>query len=326
VRASRAALLGSALAAAAIAVAAVLGAGPVAAASAAASAATAAPHCYGAAAHDPSNPCPNPVLSAYPAEGSVASFPYTTDCKLVHEQPGPVCTFGVSAAQAKAHIALIGDSHALHWRAALEDAAHTMHWRGYSITTAGCIFSAASRYLPAGFRADCDPWYRAATAWFRQHPEVSTVFVSQFAPTPVVPPAGESYGVTKVTGFQRTWRALPKTVKHIIVIRDTPATTDAARACVRTVLAAGTQAPGPACETPRSVALRWDTAVTAATDLHSPRYGSVDLTDFFCDRSNCEPVIGGVRVYNDDDHITAVYSRTLAPYLVRKVRALMTTW
>ena len=316
----RQAVVGAFVAAAVIAVAAVVWAGPFASAN------PANPDCFGAAAHVPGHACPNPALSVYPAEGSLASFPYTTDCKLLHEDPAPVCTFGVSAARARAHIALIGDSHALHWRAALEVAADRIHWRGYSLTTAGCIFSAANRYLPEGFREDCDPWYRSATAWFRHHPEVSTVFVSQYAPTPLVPPAGQSYGVTKVSGFERTWRALPKTVKHVIVIRDTPATTDAARSCVRTVLAAGTRAPGPACKVPRSSALRWDTAVTAVASLHSPRYESVDMTDFFCDRSDCEPVIGGVRVYSDNDHITAAYSRTLAPYLLRKVRALMATW
>ena len=54
--------------------------------------------------------------------------------------------------------------------------------------------------------------------------------------------------------------------------------------------------------------------------------GPIDLTDFFCDARTCSPVIGGVRVYSDHDHITAAYMNTLAPYLLRAVRALMATW
>lgn len=280
------------------------------------------PKCFGAAARDPRHPCSNPTRSVYPAEYSVASHPYTTSCKLLHEQPAPVCTFGASAGRATKHIALIGDSHALQWRAALETAARGARWRGYSITTAACVFSDASEHLLTGFREACDPWYRDAKAWFRRHPEVSTLFVSQYAPTPILTPPGQTYGGVRLAGYQRAWRALPKTIKHVIVIRDTPATTDAARSCVRAVLAAGTQAPGPVCATPRGPALRWDTAVSAATALRSRRYGSVDLTDFFCDARQCYPVIGGVRVYNDNDHITAAYARTLAPYVLRRVRAL----
>jgi hypothetical protein len=43
-----------------------------------------------------------------------------------------------------------------------------------------------------------------------------------------------------------------------------------------------------------------------------------DLTHYFCD-TRCYPVIGGALVHKDIDHITAVYSTTLGPYLLRQV-------
>jgi len=61
----------------------------------------------------------------------------------------------------------------------------------------------------------------------------------------------------------------------------------------------------------RSAALKWDTAVSTARLLHPPRYQSVDVTEFFCGTRDCYPVIGGVLVHSDIDHITNAYSKTL---------------
>ena len=38
-----------------------------------------------------------------------------------------------------------------------------------------------------------------------------------------------------------------------------------------------------------------------------------DLTSSFCDDSTCYAAIGGAEVYWDVDHLTATYSRSLAP-------------
>jgi hypothetical protein len=43
----------------------------------------------------------------------------------------------------------------------------------------------------------------------------------------------------------------------------------------------------------------------------------IDLTSYYCNDTNCPAVIGHVVVYRDQDHLTATYARTLAPYLGR---------
>lgn len=288
----------------------------------AATAAAATPACVGAAARDARQPCFNPTRSIAPALKDVDRVP-ESDCAPTRQKPEPVCTFGAPAARARGHIALVGDSHALQWRAALGVVARANRWRGYSITAPGCFLSEAVHALPEGLRAPCVRWYRSVVKWFGEHPEVDTVFVSQNAPTPVDVRPGETYLGVKVAGFRRAWTALPKTVKRVIVIRDTPITSDATVACVRRVVAAKTQRPGPACPMPRSVAVIEDTAVAAVVALGSKRYRFVDLTDFFCNRRNCYPVIGGVLVHRDIDHITVAYSQTLGRYLLRRVRWLM---
>lgn len=300
-----------------IAVASIAGAGTAAA----------TPKCFGAAARDARHPCFNPTRSVTPAladADDVAASP----CTLTKQQPEPVCTFGVRAAKATGRFALIGDSHALHWRAALDVVARANRWRGHSITTPACFYSEAVSSLVAGLREPCVEWYRSAKKWFARHPEVSTVFVSQNAPTPVDVAPGQTPLGIKVDGFVRAWKGLPKTVEHVVVIRDTPVISDGTVACVRRAIALGRQRPGPACPTPRSVAFadREDAAVAAVRAIGSKGYRYVDLTDYFCNRRECHPVIGGVLVHRDVDHITPLYARTLGPFLLRKVRFLMASW
>lgn len=279
--------------------------------------------CFGAAARDAARPCSDPTPSVTPALGDERPRPGPR-CRPLDEQPSSICTFGASARRARGHIALVGDSHALHWRSALAVVARAYRWQGFSITAPGCLLSTANELLHEGIRGACDGWHRAALRWFRKRPEVSTVFVSQSTDTPVVPPAGTSADAAKIAGYRAVWTRLPRTVKRVIVIRDPPQTSEATVACLRDAVAARVADPGVACPQPRSVSLHRDTAVAAASALRSPRYRSVDLTDYFCDPGNCFSVVGGVRVFEDTiGHITETYSRSLGPYLLRKVRRIM---
>ena len=58
-------------------------------------------------------------------------------------------------------------------------------------------------------------------------------------------------------------------------------------------------------------------------DTH--RTGRVDLTPFFCDGRDCYPVVGGVLVYHDQNHMTPLFAKTLGPYLRRAVDAILPT-
>ncbi len=293
-------------------------------------ASAASSHCVGAAARDPKRPCSNPTLSVFPAPAPMDGEPRErgTPCwpRKKQDPDLPICTFGTPATRAKDHFAIVGDSHVTHWRATLDILAKVKRWHGTSLMRHSCAFSDAVKRSP---HDRCTAWYASALAWFRDHPEVSTVFVTQLTSTPVVAKPGRSYRSIKISGFQRTWRRwLPKTVKHVIVIRDNPRSTPAAIDCLPEVIAAGTQRPGVACAVPRSVALPEDLAVVAARRLRSTRYQHIDLTQFFCSRTRCFPVIGGVLVNLDGygGHITQTYARSLAPYMLRKLRRLMASW
>lgn len=288
-------------------------------------AAAAPPPCFGAAARDPLRPCTNPTLSVFPAVADRDRVSVSA-CRATTQEPAPVCAFGVPAARARATVALIGDSHAKHWRAALDVVAHAKRWRGLSVTTSGCMFSTAARYLPDAIRAQCVEWNRGVRAWFADHPEVHTVFISQAVHTPLAVRAGQTLLETKVAGFKRAWTALPKSVKHVVVLRDIPYTWAPRFDCIARVVAEGKEPPGPACRTERWWASKWDPTVSTVLKTRSKRIRYVDLTDFFCDPKYCFPVIGGVLVHRDTNHMTVAFSTTLGPYLLRALRRLAATW
>ena len=306
----------------------VAGAAIVALALCAPAAATARPgqRCAGAAAMDRVRPCVNRTLAVRPDPDDAWRVPYTY-CHPIRAQRDPeVCTFGTRAARARAHAALIGDSHALHWRPALDRVVRTMRWHAYSITGPACFYSEAVFVLPGGLREPCVPWFEAVRGWLAEHPEVSTLFVSQNAPTPVDLGPGQTVSGVKSEGFQRAWRALPAHIRHVVVLRDTPRIAEDTFGCVRRVMRARRQRAKLACALPRATAVPDDPAVAAVAALRSKRYQAIDMSDFFCGSRRCYPVIGGILVNRDEDHVNPMYARTLAPYLLRALRRVMARW
>jgi hypothetical protein len=274
------------------------------------------PACFGAAIRDPKRPCTRSSTELYPVgEDPYALDPAAAGC--ADDSTGG-CGFGVGSEVAKGFFAVVGDSHVVHWRGALSLLARAYSWRGYSHATGGCFFSAAARLFTPG----CGEWYQATLTWFETHPVVSTVFVTANADTPVALGEGQTERDVKVEGYKQAFRALPRSVKHVVVLRDTPASSQATLDCVGRELNAGTH-DWPACALQRPLALREDTAVLAARELGSKRYGVIDLTRYFCDPILCYPVIGGVLVNGDIfGHLTVSYMRTVAPYLLRAFRPL----
>jgi hypothetical protein len=280
------------------------------------------PRCFGAAARAPRHPCRNAGLrlSVFPAPRDAQIEP-SSPCTPVRGSRAPeVCAFGVPKRRSVATVALVGDSHAVHWRAALEVVARAKRWHGLSIYRTQCPLTMGllGRGEPA--RSQCAAWNRQAQRWFTAHPSVHTVFVSARTSTGIVATAGQSSFEAKMDGFTRAWSALPASVTRIFVIRDPPYNRTATLACVERALAQR-RPPGPACALKRSSSLRSDPAIEAAVRTPSPRLRTIDMTRFMCDRRRCYPVVGGVLVHKDHGHLTRAFSTTLGPYLLRAVNA-----
>jgi hypothetical protein len=280
--------------------------------------------CFGAASRDARHPCVNSKLrtAIVPSPDDVALTQNSPCTPLSFEGVLGPCEFGVPPAGARSTIALIGDSHASHWRAALEFVAQMKGWRGVSMTRSGCPLMRATTRLEPPHRAECVQWNHQVPKWLNLHPKVHTVFVVSHFAGDVIPRKGKTEVQTKIAGFKAAWKALPKSVKNIIVIRDTPIVGYQTNDCVRKAKAKRRNA-GSVCAVKRSVALRQDPAVTAAGQMHSKRIKIIDLSRFLCSAKRCFPVIGGALVYKDDQHMTDVFSSTLGPYLQRAIERVL---
>jgi len=280
--------------------------------------------CFGAASRDRRKPCSNPGLArAVVPTPEVAEITPNIPCTPL-KPVGLIipCEFGVPAAEARNHVALIGDSHAAHWRAALEIVAQTTKWRGISITRSGCPYTRSTPRLdPVSRRRQCVSWNREVPRWLAANREISTLFVVAHYDSGVLTRNGRSQFDTKMDGYSAAWKSLPKSIKRVIVIRDTPKSGGETLECVRRAMARR-ERPGFACAIPRNIALDRDAAASAAARERSPKVRAIDLTSFFCSTRLCFPVVGGALVYKDISHLTDVYASSLGPYLLRKVRAL----
>lgn len=289
--------------------------------------ATAAP-CFGAASRDRAHPCVNPGLSrvVVPTPAGARYVP-PADCQVAYRSRALfVCDWGSNPAAASRTIALIGDSHAAHWRPAVEAVVRHKGWRAVSMSRAGCPLTEAYAKLPTAARSgSCRRWNRAVHAWLARHREVSVVFVAQHRIN-VVPRRGLGQTASVRAGYRHAWRSLlARNVRHVVVLRETPRDTPATLGCVRKAIAARRPA-GPACAVPRSYAVPPDPAVGAARAMRSARVQVADFTDVFCRARLCLPVIGGALVHRDTEHMNRQFVASLGPLVVAAVDRLSAAW
>ena len=282
------------------------------------------PRCFGAASRPPGGPpCVNPALADQVVPSPVeAASAANASCQVV-ERLGRVraCAFGMPAQGATETVAVIGDSHASHWRAAFDQVAADRNWHGLSVTHTGCPFSQATAALDEPERTACVQWNRDTLRWLGRHPEIHRIFVAGHTGGDVVGHKGAGAFDAQVAGYRRAWRMLPATVTQVVVLRDTPKMRSATLDCVQGAMDSG-QPPATTCAVPRATALEPDPAVVAASQDVGRDVRTIDLTETLCDRRSCYPVVGGALTFKDVDHLTTVFASTLGPYLQRAVQAL----
>src|SRR3954471_18526400 len=134
----------------------------------------AGPRCFGAAARDPAKPCTNPALklSVTPTPED-AVLEASAACAPVMSKVAPArCSFGAAKRDARQTVALIGDSHAVHWRAALQHVLKVHRWRGITIYRSQCPFTAARTSLAEPDGSACQQWKLDTLAYLNAHPEI----------------------------------------------------------------------------------------------------------------------------------------------------------
>jgi hypothetical protein len=269
------------------------------------------PRCFGAASRDPAHPCDNPALrtTVVPTPSDAFITPNAYCERLPSEGSVEPCGFGLPAAPGRTTVVLAGDSHATHWRGAVEVAAQGKGWNAISLTHSGCPLTAHPTNGDAARNATCARWYSGVRTWLVKHPDVHTLITSSHTleDTP-----------ERRADYQATWAKLPRSITRVVVIRDIPGIVAPQAACVNHQLAAH-QPAGLKCAQPKRTTLKPDPNAAAARTSGQKRVHVVDMTRYFCGKVLCPAVVGGVLVRKDGEHMTEPMATTLGPYLMRAI-------
>ncbi|MFC4562549.1 acyltransferase family protein [Nocardiopsis mangrovi] len=214
-----------------------------------------------------------------------------------------VCAYGPASAEHS--IALVGNSHVGQWFPAMEAIAEANGWRLFVMTKNSCRFGSGVQYLGGTAYTDCGVWNDNAMAELAElRPDaVFTTSTTTGADAPEEVPEG-SVG---------RWRELADMGIDVVAIRDTPRLSFDAPECVDRHGAAG-------CVERSSYSMAAESPVRSLEGAPG-NVDFIDMTGYLCPGGRCPVVVGNVLVMSDDNHLTATYSRTLAPLLNAQVRA-----
>lgn len=279
------------------------------------------PECFGAAALARQAECFTQTKSTevVPAPAAAASDRpaiYTDECRSQPADPTVrTCIFGKIGSSVR--VALIGDSHAASWFPAIDTLAEREGWELHTFFKATCGFSRASRQIAEGqdsVTQSCLTWNSDLAGMLANADRFDLVFTAMFADNEnFVDAAGTRSAEAAIKGFRAAWEPIIAKGGRVVAIRDNPIPGILGFECAQENLDHPEQ-----CGLEQKAALsQTDYSQLAAKDFADAV--AIDMTKYFCVEGVCPTVIGGVLVYRDDDHFTATYSRSLAPWLLRQL-------
>ena len=271
----------------------------------------------------PRSPCANPALrtEVVPLPVAAKTEDYAP-CERFHREGGlSQCDFGVPPEQASRTIALVGDSHASHWRTPLNAVARERGWHGVSITRTSCPFSEATKILPEPTRSQCQDWVAKLPRLLPRAPGDRHDLRRRRSPagrstcrpggrcsrrrsTAFATPGGRCPTASSTSSSSATRRGSPATRSTASTARSPPASAPTSPARSR-------------------ASRRWRPIRRPSRPARRARRALqvIDLTDRFCSERLCFPVVGGALVFKDLHHFTLVLAETLGPPLAREVDA-----
>jgi len=223
-------------------------------------------------------------------------------------------------------IALLGDSHAEHWLAGLDRAGREHGWRIDVMVKGGCpvadMTGSGSERLARYYR-ECA---RYREAMLRRIVAMRPAAVVLSSWDHYMPPDGpaEAWQVSPAMwkrGLRRTYTRLAAAGVRTIVLRDVPRTGFDVPACLSRRAARLPLAR--ACTYDRASSLSRTAIAAQDAAARGLTVHLLDMNDRICDTARCEVVRNGEIVFTDDNHLTASFSRTLAPALGERVAAAL---
>jgi hypothetical protein len=272
--------------------------------------------CFGAAAIV-TDSCPDPYRRP---EIRVVDFaatdhsPVPSSCQLAPDAgPEPrFCAFG-ELSHPTSVIAVVGSSYAVQLVPMLREWTRGRHVQILLAARTDCL-GVATVGPPAPVPSPCASWASAVQSSLLGVRSLSVVlFASHEQSAEYLTAEQEPAGA----GARRARRDVLETLRTYqragvptIVVKHAP-TIDHVSAPECIALSEDREDP---CSRPRGPATHLDFLSSVAR--HHPRTTSfLSMDRFFCDNQKCHETIGGVVAYCDDHHISAMYARTLAPYL-----------
>ncbi|MEU6135230.1 acyltransferase family protein [Nocardioides sp. NPDC047086] len=202
-------------------------------------------------------------------------------------------------------VALVGDSHGASLIPGLTRVAESSGW---SVDT---LVANGGGLLPAT-AGDPRRAYREALIEQLDQEAYDVVLVTQRRNPNLA--AGEPDPVAEQ--LAQAWKPILARGTKIVALADNPYLTPEAATCLDGI---ETLADAGACEMTRQEAYATSDPLAEAVRLAGPGASLIDLSAAYCDEDRCPLVVGHVQAYRDQSHITATFSMTLAPYLVRAV-------
>ncbi len=277
--------------------------------------------CFGAASMAkgftvcPQDPSADPVPAPVAAKNDKA-IAYKDKCWAYQPFTNhPICHYGHGSVK----VALVGNSHAGHWLPALRTLADENDWQISTYLISQCAPSDTRQQFKTPAMIDnCHKygqWVLDQTA----HGQYDLIITSN---RESVRAAGESSWPESEKIAQRGFHTYLKRWSAggtpIVALHDLPYpgnTVHNIPDCLSQNAGDNDKCSG----TPS--AWDWYYPYTAAADGVSG-VSTIDMSRYFCTKTTCPAVIGGVTVYFDASHMTSTYSRTLAPYLEKKLDRL----
>ncbi|QLD12564.1 acyltransferase family protein [Microbacterium oleivorans] len=196
---------------------------------------------------------------------------------------------------------ILGDSHAQQWIGMFLPILDEANWNLVAVMKGGCAFAPGE----AGDE-DCVAW-RTEAAEYAEAADVDVVAVVGTKAISMSPEERVPYGLDTVVD------SIAASGSQVILLRDNPRFDFDMYRCWE---AEGSES----CAVPVGDVLAAENPAQALT-----REGSVfalDLTEYICPDGLCNPVVGNVAVFLDDNHLTGTYAATLAPAGIAALREM----
>jgi len=246
---------------------------------------------------------------------SLDSFPddfgYLPGCEdIAFTQSAPqVCELGNRASKVK--IAAVGDSHLGAYVAALNTLGKKNDWAIDVIWKPACPYSNAQRVQNQSTVDACLAWNTNVRELLLDRHYNLVITTAKSGVTWKVA-QGESGDAVASAGFAEVWSELVEAKSAVLVIRDNPRARKDLAACL------AIHEPNQ-CALARDAALKPDAQVQAVAQLSSSLVTLLDFTETYCGEKSCQPMLDGVYVYRDNQHLTGRFVQTLLPAIESRI-------